>query len=299
MPRDELSDLMSFLIVAKERSFTRAAARLGTSQSALSHVVRRLEQKHGVRLLTRTTRSVSPTEAGQRLTAALEPAFADIEAGLDQLNQYRSQPSGTVRITTSSWPAMNILMPAANRIMAENPDICFDVETDPRLTDIASDGFDAGIRLGERVEKDMIAVRIGPDIRLAVAGSPDYFKKHAPPETPHDLTAHNCLNLRLPTWGGLYVWEFERDGHELNVRVEGQFISNDPDIVINAALNGQGLLCLPDDYVRPYVASGNLVTCLDDWCQPFPGYHLYYPSRNQNAPAFRLLVDALKYRGKT
>lgn len=295
--RDELGDLMAFLAVAEERSFTRAAARLGTSQSALSHVVRRLEERLDIRLLTRTTRNVAPTEAGVKLAETLRPAFEDIETQLSELDAFRSELNGTIRITSSQRAARDILLPAVSKLMAEHPNLHIEITADQRFVDIVGEGFDAGVRLGEGVDKDMIVVRIGPEMRMIAAASPAYFETHEIPETPHDLTGHNCLNMRLPTLGGLYAWEFEKDGRVLNVRVDGQFISNEPDILVDAALASKGLVYLPDDYLRDAIAEGTLIACLQDWCPPFPGYHLYYPSRRQNLPAFRLLADTLRYRG--
>lgn len=296
MRRDEMSDLMAFLAVAEERSFTRAAARLGTSQSAVSAVVRRLEERLDVRLLIRTTRSVSPTEAGQRLADTLRPAFNEIEDQLASLDEMRSRPAGTLRLTSSNTAARQIVMPVANRLMAEHPDVNIEIAVDSRFVDIAKEGFDAGIRLGESLDKDMIGVRIGPDLEMVVAGSPDYFRDHPRPETPQDLTAHNCINLRLQTAGGLYAWEFEKDGRSLHVRVEGQFTSGDAGLVVEAALAGRGLACLPSDQLGSHIKTGRLVRVLADWCPPFAGYHLYYPSRRQITPAFRLLIDGLRWR---
>ncbi|MFC3182262.1 LysR family transcriptional regulator [Cypionkella sinensis] len=292
-----MSDLIAFLAVAEELSFTRAAARLGTSQSAVSAVVRRLEERLDVKLLIRTTRSVSPTEAGQRLVDTLRPAFDGIQAQLLSLDDIRSRPSGTIRLTASKHAAHHIVMPVANRLMAEYPDVHIEVAIDSRFVDIAKEGYDAGIRLGESVDKDMIGVQISPDLEMVVAGSPDYFRDHPKPETPHDLTAHCCINLRLPTLGGLYAWEFGKDVRPLNVRVEGQFTSNDPDLILDAALAGRGLICLPSDHLGPHVKAGRLVRVLADWCPPFAGYHLYYPSRRQVTSAFRLLIDGLRWRG--
>lgn len=297
MKRDELGDLVAFLTVGEERSFTRAAARLGTSQSSLSHTVRRLEERMGVRLLTRTTRNVVPTDAGEQLMETLRPAFNDIRSRLDALSAMRQQPGGTIRITSSRHAAETILMPAVKRLMAEYREVSVEISIDQRFVDLVTERYDAGVRLGESIEKDMIAVRIGPDLRMVVAGSPDYFARYPRPQTPHDLTGHNCINLRLPTLGGLYAWEFERDGRPLNVRVEGQFVSNDVPMIIDAALGGLGLACLPDDHLGPLVKSGRLVPVLEDWCPPFPGFHLYYPSRRLESPAFALLVEALRFRG--
>lgn len=296
MKRDELGDLAAFLTVAEERSFTRAAAQLGTSQSALSHTVRRLEERMGVRLLMRTTRTVTVTEAGEQLVDALRPAFSDIEDRVSSVSAMRQKPGGTIRITSSRYAAEVILMPVVKKLMTDYPDINIEVSIEQRLVDLVAERYDAGIRLGERVEKDMIAVKIGPELRMLVAGSPEYFKRHPEPLTPHDLTRHRCINLRLPTLGGLYAWEFERDGRPLNVRVDGQFICNDVPMIIDAALDGLGLVCLPDDHIRPLVEAGQLTSVLEEWCPPFPGYHLYYPSRRLASPAFGLLVDALRYR---
>lgn len=297
MRRDEMSDLMAFLAVAKERSFTRAAARLGTSQSAVSAVVRRLEERLDVRLLTRTTRSVSPTEAGQRLAEKLRSALDEIEGELNALDQMRSRPAGTLRLTTSSAAARQVVMPVANRLMADYPDVNIEIAIESRFVDIAKEGFDAGIRLGESLDKDMIGVRIGPDLEMIVAAAPDYFLDHSAPETPHDLTAHNCINLRLQTIGQLYAWEFEKDSRSLHVRVEGQFTCSEAALAVDAALAGRGLVCLPSDQLGPHVEAGRLVRVLADWCPPFAGYHLYYPSRRQITSAFRLLVDGLRWRG--
>ncbi|MCV3736111.1 LysR family transcriptional regulator [Rhizobium sp. TRM96647] len=296
MKRDELGDLVAFLAVADERSFTRAAAQLGTSQSALSHTVRRLEERMGVRLLTRTTRNVVPTEAGEQLAETLRPAFNDIRGRIDALSAMRQRPGGTIRITSSRHAAETILMPAVKALMVEYPEINVEVSIEQRLVDLVAERFDAGVRLGERVEKDMIAVRIGPELRMVVAGSPAYFERHPKPVTPHDLTQHRCINLRMPTLGGLYAWEFERDGRPLNVRVEGQFVCNDVPMIIDAAVDGLGLTCLPDDHLQPLLDEGKLIPVLQDWSPPFPGYHLYYPSRRLASPAFALLVEALRYR---
>lgn len=297
MRRDELGDLLAFLAVCEERSFTRAAARLKTSQSALSHTVKRLEARLDLRLLTRTTRKVTPTEAGDRLAATLRPALDDIEARLGELTDLRARPAGTIRITSNSRAAQTILYPKVALLMAEHPDIHVEISIDQGFVDIVEHRFDAGVRLGESVARDMIAVRIGPDLRMMVAGSPAYFARSGRPETPHDLTGHNCINLRLPTLGGLYAWEFEKDGRTVNVRVEGSFIANDPDLIVAAALDGLGLCCLPDEYLAPMLAQGRMEAVLSDWCPAFPGYHLYYPSRRQSSGAFALLVNALRWRG--
>lgn len=297
MKRDELGDLAAFLAVAEERSFTRAAARLGTSQSALSHTVRRLEARLGLRLLTRTTRSVSPTEAGERLAETLRPAFDGIEARIDALSELRDRPAGTIRITSGEHAAHKVLWPVIERLLPLYPDITIEIATDYRMVDLAEGRFDAGVRLGEHLADDMIAVPIGPDVRMIVVGSPAYFATRPPPRTPHDLTDHSCINLRLPTRGGLYVWEFEKDGRPLNVRVEGPLVVNDMNLVRQGALAGLGLSIVMEDQVEADIAEGRLIPVLEDWSPPFPGYHLYYPSRRQPTPAFSLLVEALRYRG--
>lgn len=297
MKRDELGDLIVFLAVYEERSFTRAAARLGTSQSSLSHTVKRLEERLDLRLLTRTTRNVSPTLAGEQLAATLRPAINDIEDKLNGLNAMRLRPAGLVRINSSLSAARDILYPKLEPVMAKYPDVCIEIAVDQKMTDIVEERFDAGVRLGESIEKDMIAVRIGPDLRMLVVGTPRYFDEHGRPETPHDLTDHVCINLRLPTLGGLYIWEFEQNGKPLNVRVEGQFTSNDVDLIIAACLDGRGLCCLPDAHLNEYLSQGRLEAVLLDWCPPFAGYHLYYPSRRQSSPAFALVLEALRLRG--
>lgn len=297
MKRDELGDLAAFLAVAEERSFTRAAARLGTSQSALSHTVRRLETRLGLRLLTRTTRNVSPTEAGERLAETLRPAFDTIDARIDALSELRDRPAGAIRITSGEHAARTVLWPVVERLLREYPDIRIEIATDYRMVDLAEGRFDAGVRLGEHLAEDMIAVPIGPDVRMIVVGSPDYLAGRPKPATPHDLTDHRCINLRLPTRGGLYVWEFEKDGRPLNVRVEGPLIVNDLDLKVRGAIAGLGLAIVMADDVEAHVAAGRLVPVLEDWTPPFPGYHLYYPSRRQPTPAFALLVEALRYRG--
>ena len=297
MPRENLNDLVAFLAVARERSFTRAAAQLGVSQSALSHTIRVLEERLGLRLLTRSTRSVAPTEAGQRLVLSLGPRFEEIEAELAAVSALRDKPAGTVRITAGEHSADTILWPAVAKLLPDYPDIRLEINVDYGLTDIVAERYDAGVRLGEQVAKDMIAVRIGPDMRMAVVGSPAYFARRPPPRIPQELTGHNCITIRLPTYGGLYAWEFERDGHELKVRVEGQLVFNTIALRLNAVLDGLGLGYMPEDQVQDHVAAGRLVRVLEDWCAPFPGYHLYYTSRRQCSPALSLLIDTLRYRG--
>ena len=296
MLRQDISDLLAFLAVARERSFTRAAAKLGVSQSALSHTIRGMETRLRLRLLTRTTRSVSPTEAGERLLRTVGPHLDQIDAELTALNEFRDKPAGTIRITAGEHAAETILWPAIAKLLPNYPDVSVEVTIDYGLTDIVAERYDAGVRLGEQVGKDMIAVRIGPDMRMAVVAAPSYFKTRRRPKTPEDLTSHTCINLRLPTYGGLYAWEFEKNGRELKVRVEGQLVFNNIVLRLNAALSGLGLAYLPEDMVKTHLAKRRLVRVLADWCPPFSGYHLYYPSRRQHTSAFTLLVDALRYR---
>ena len=293
MPRENVSDLLAFLAVARERSFTRAAAKLGVSQSALSHTIRGLEARLGLRLLTRTGRG----EAGERLQRNVGPRFEEIEAELDSLSELRDKPAGTIRITTGEHAADTILWPALAKLLPKYPDIKVEINVELALTDIVTERYDAGIRFGEQVGKDMIAVRIAPDMRMVVVGAQSYFAKRPVPKKPQDLVGHNCFTVRLPTYGGLYAWEFEKAGRELKVRVEGQLVFNRLTQIVTAALAGFGLAYVPQDLVEPHVAKGRLQCVLEDWCTPFPGYHLYYPSRRQSSPAFALLVDALRYRG--
>jgi DNA-binding transcriptional LysR family regulator len=297
MRRDELGDLTAFLAVAEERSFTRAAARLGTSQSSLSQTVRRLEARLGLRLLARTTRSVAATEAGDQLIETLRPAFDEIDAKLTALSELREKPAGTIRITTSQHAAETILWPAVARLLLNYPDLRMELSIDATLTDVVAERYDAGVRLGEQVAKDMIAVRIGPDMRMAVVGAPSYFAERPAPKTPHDLNHHTCINIRLPTLGGLYPWEFRKNGRELNVRVDGRLVFNEMPMVLRAAIEGFGLACVLEEQAAHLIAEGRLVRVLADWCPPFSGYHLYYPSRRQHSPAFAVLVEALRYRG--
>ncbi|MGY4476212.1 LysR family transcriptional regulator [Bradyrhizobium sp. USDA 3364] len=296
MPRHDVNDLIAFLAVARDRSFTRAAAKLGVSQSALSHTMRALEERLGVRLLTRTTRSVAPTAAGERLLEGIGPRFEEIEAEISALSALREKPAGTIRINAGEHAAETILWPALADFLPRYPDIKVELTVDNGLANIVAERFDAGVRLGEQLAKDMIAVRIGPDFRMVVVGAPSYFKRHERPKRPQDLTQHACINIRLPTHGGIYAWEFERRGRPLKVRVDGQLVFNSATLRIKAALAGLGLAYVAEDQVRAQIAKGQLIQVLDDWCAPFPGYHLYYPSRRQSAPAFALLVDALRYR---
>jgi len=297
MPRETMSDLVAFLHVARQRSFTRAAAQIGVSPSALSHTIRKLEERLGVRLLTRTTRSVSATEAGERLLRSIGPHFDQIRAEIEGLSELRDKPAGTLRITTGDHAAETILLPALAGILPFYPDLNVEISVDAGFVDIAAERFDAGIRLGETIAQDMVAVRIGPDMRMAAVGSPDYFRGRSIPAAPHDLGDHVCINLRFPTHGGVYVWEFEKAGRAVNVRVDGQLVVNDIELARRGAMGGLGIAYLPEDYVRPQLDSGALVRVLAGWSPPFPGYHLYYPSRRQQSPALALLIDALRYRG--
>jgi DNA-binding transcriptional LysR family regulator len=297
MARQNINDLLAFLVVARERSFTRAAAQLDVSQSALSHTIRGLEERLGLRLLTRTTRSVAPTEAGERLMRTVAPKLEEIDAELSALTELRDKPAGTVRVTAAEHSAATILWPALATLLPRYPDIKVEVNIDYGFTDIVAERFDAGVRLGEQVAKDMIAVRIGPDFRMAVVGTPGYFAAHPKPAKPQDLVAHSCINIRLPTYGGIYAWEFEKRGRGLKVRVDGQLVFNTITLRMNAVLAGLGLAYLPEDQVQAHLADGRLIQVLADWCAPFSGYHLYYPSRRQLTPAFAVLVAALRYRG--
>jgi DNA-binding transcriptional LysR family regulator len=296
MPRENLNDLLAFLAVAREQSFTRAAAKLGVSQSALSHTIRGLEERLGLRLLIRTTRSVSPTQAGERLLQTIGPRFEEIEAELTALSALRDKPAGTIRITATDYAIDTVLWPKLARLLPDYPDIKVELIIDYGLTDIAAERYDAGVRLGETVAKDMISVRIGPDVRYAVVGAPSYIASHTVPVHPQDLTGHTCINLRLPTHGGLYAWEFEKDGSEVKVRVDGQLVFNSIYHVLDAVVAGFGLAHMPEDLAQACLDRGDLTRLLEDWCPLWAGYHLYYPSRRQSSPAFALLVDALRYR---
>jgi DNA-binding transcriptional LysR family regulator len=296
MRREQLGELMAYAAVAEERSFTRAAARLGMTQSSLSHLVRRLEASLGVRLLSRTTRSVAPTEAGERLLRTLRPALDEIDHEIASLSELRDKPAGSIRITTAEHAAQTILLPVLARFLPQYPDIHVEIAIDYGLTDVVAERFDAGIRLGEQVAKDMVAVRIGPSIRMAAVGSPALFGDGRLPKVPQDLAHYRCINLRLPTAGGLYAWEFTKGGRDLKVRVGGQVSVNDVTTAVRAARDGLGIAFVPDDLVREDLDAGRLVRVLGGWCPPFPGYHLYYPSRRQPMPAFALLVEALRYR---
>jgi DNA-binding transcriptional LysR family regulator len=291
---ENFNELAAFALVAQEKSFTRAAAQMGVSQSALSQTIRNLEARLGLRLLSRTTRSVSPTDAGEYLLSNLAPRLNEITEVLNSLRGMREKPTGTVRITAASHPAAAVIEPALRQMLRDNADVNVEISVDDALGDIVADGFDAGVRLGEQVAKDMIALRISPDIRMVVVASPDYFIRYPIPVTPHDLTEHNCINLRLPTYGGLFPWEFEQNGESLRVRVEGQLTFNNLELRLNAVRAGSGITCLPEDCVVDDIRQGKLIQVLQDWCPVLPGYHLYYPHRKHPTPAFSLVLKALK-----
>jgi len=297
MQKRDLADLQSFVVVARERSFTKAAAKLGVSQSALSHMMRELEERLGLRLLTRTTRSVAPTEAGDRLLRTVGPRLEEIDAELTSLSDLRGgKPAGTVRITAGEHAAQTVLWPKLSKLLPHYPDIKLEVIVDYGLRDIVAERYDAGVRSGEQIAKDMIAVRIGPDLRTAVVAAPSYFANRPRPRIPQDLTAHTCINLRLPTYGSVYTWEFEKGGREMKVHVEGQLTFNNLVLRTEAALAGCGLAYLPEDQVRRHINEQRLIRVLADWCPSYAGYHLYYPSRRHSSAAFAAVVEALRYR---
>ena len=296
MAKADFNDLLWFLVVANERSFTKAAAKLGIAQSTLSHTIKRLEERMGLRLLTRTTRNVAPTEAGERLRQSLAPRIAEIEADIAALMAFRDKPSGTVKITLSDHALESVVWPKLRPLLVDYPDIKVELSRDNGLRNIVEDGFDAGVRLGESVEKDMVAVRIGADWRLVAVASPDYLATHPAPERPQELIAHKCVNIRQATAGGLYAWEFEKRGQELRVRVNGQLTFNTSYAQVEAAVAGYGIAYVPEDLVEKHVTEGRLRKVLEDWSPEFAGYHLYYPSRRQSSPAFNVIVDALRHR---
>lgn len=296
MARRNFNDLLAFVTVAREGSFTRAAAAMGVSQSALSQTIKSLEERLQIRLLTRTTRSISPTPEGERLLSAIGSRFDEIEAELDALTTLRAEPAGSVRITCGEHVLSNLLLPRLMPLMGRYPDVNLEFEVYYGLRDIVKDRFDAGVRLGESIDRDMIALPIGPPLRMSAAASPAYFEKQPIPRSPEDLSAHRCINIRLPTNGGLYVWEFEQGDRRINVRVEGQAIFNTSPHIVMAALDGLGIAFLPEEEFEPHIEQGRLVRVLEDWCPPFPGYHLYYPSRKQHSPAFSLIIEALRFR---
>ena len=296
MNRQHLAELAGFLVVARARSFTRGAAQMGVTPSALSHSMRGLEERLGLRLLNRTTRSVTPTEAGERLLRTLGPLLDELEAEVAALGTLRDKPAGNVRITADEHSMTAVLWPKLREVLPRYPDIHVEIATDYRLTDIVADRFDAGVRFGETIDRDMIAVPIGPPARMLAVAAPAYFAAHGRPRTPAELTAHRCINLRLPTHGGLYAWEFQRNGRDLKVRVEGQLTFSSILPVLDAALDGFGIAYLPTTQIQPHLDSGALEAVLADWSPAFPGYHLYYPSRRQPTAAFTTLVEALRYR---
>lgn len=286
--------LSVFIVVAREKSFTKAAAELGISQSAVSHSISGLEESLGMRLLTRTTRGAAPTEAGERLLSNLAPYYSGIQAELAALTELREKPSGTIRISAHDHPAKTILWPKLAPLLREYPDINIEINIEYGLINIVTERFDAGVRNGSQIANDMIAMRISPDFRMLVVGSPDYFSRHPAPKTPHQLISHNCANLRLATHGGLYAWEFAHEGKSLNVQVSGQMIFNTSPQMLTAAIEGYALAFAPEDILQPYIESGQLVTVLEEWCPYVPGYHLYYSSRRHTLPAFQLVLDALR-----
>lgn len=296
MARENINDLLAFIAVARERSFTRAASRMGVSQSALSHTIRQLEARLGVRLLTRTTRAVSPTEAGERLLQGIGPHFDEIEAQVDALNDLRDTPAGTIRISASDYAISSVLWPKLQKFLPRYPDIKVELMLDNGLTDIVTERYDAGVRMGEQLAKDMISARIGPDFRFAVVGTPVYFAEHPVPEHPQDLVQHRCINYRFQTSGGLWAWDFEKDGRELKIRVDGQLAFNNIFHVLDAALAGAGLAFVPEEIARDHIRAGKLIRVLEDWCAYWDGFYLYYPSRRQSSPAFVALLDALRHR---
>ena len=296
MAKEDFNDLLWFLAVAYERSFTRAAAKLGVAQSTLSHTIKRLETRMGIRLLARTTRHVALTEAGERLRQSLAPRIAEIEADITALMEFRDKPSGTVRITLSDHALESVVWPKLRPVLTAYPDVKLELNMDSGFRNIVEDGFDAGVRLGESVEKDMIAIRIGPDWRMVAVASPRYFAAHPVPKHPRDLIGHTCINMRQASAGGLYAWEFSKDGQELRVRVDGHLTFNSSYAMIDPALNGYGIAYVPEDLVDRHIASGSLVLALDEWSPKFAGYYIYYPSRRQNSAAFKVIVDALRYR---
>ncbi|QRN54858.1 LysR family transcriptional regulator [Dyella caseinilytica] len=296
MARPNLNDLLAFVAVARTRSFTKAAAQLGVTQPALSHTIRSLESRMGIRLLTRTTRSVAVTDAGERLLQSVGSRLDEIEDELDALTALRDKPAGTVRITTGEHALTSILWPKLRPFLRNYPDIQVEFDVSYALKDIVAERFDAGVRMGEQIEKDMIAVRIGSPMRMAAVGAPSYFAGTTKPKKPQDLTKHRCINLRLPTYGGMYAWEFERNRRDIHVRVQGQLAFGTAPHVVAAAIDGFGLAYVPEDMVLSHIKAGRLIRVLEDWCPAFPGYHLYYPSRRQHSPAFALLVEALRYR---
>ncbi|UXN07766.1 LysR family transcriptional regulator [Bartonella sp. HY761] len=296
MNMENLNDLVAFIAVAHEKSFTKAAAKLGVSQSALSQTIRNLEERLGIRLLMRTTRSVSPSEAGEKLLATLVPRFDDIEQELNNIKQMRDKPSGTIRISAGEHPAMTILQPAITAFLKKYPDIKIELVVDNSFIDIVRDRFDAGVRFGEAIDQDMVAVKIGPKQRMAIVATQQYFETYGKPVTPRELVHHNCINMRSATTGGFFQWEFEKNGRALNVHIDGQLTLSQLQLRVNAALDGAGLVYIPEDLVLEFIEQKRLIRVLDDWCEPFEGYYLYYPSKRQHMQAFNLFIDHIRYR---
>ncbi|MFJ3045624.1 LysR family transcriptional regulator [Herbaspirillum chlorophenolicum] len=296
MPKDDFNDILAFISVVREGSFTRAAAKFGISPSALSHAISGLEKRLRTPLLVRTTRKLSMTEVGEKLYLNVAPRFEEIDAELRVIGEMHDRPVGTVRISTAEHAANSVLWPKLAPVMHEWPEMTVEITVDYTLSDIVSQRYDAGVRVGNQVAKDMIAVCIGPDMRVAVVGTPEYFAKRKKPQTPQDLTFHQCLNLRLPTHGGLLPWDFEKNGHEIKVQVKGPWIFNSSVPILRAALAGYGLAFIPEDMALEHIKAGRLIRVLNDWCQPYPGYHLYYPNRRQNSRALEIVIEALRYR---
>lgn len=297
MDRKDLADLNAFLVIAQEKSFTRAAGKLETSQSALSHALRRLEARLGVQLLARTTRNVALTAAGEAFLLGLKPGFAAIESSLATIRSLQESPRGSVRLTAPRHAARSVLWPALKHFVRDYPEIEIDLSVDTAFRGLAEDQFDAGIRLGELVAPNMVAVKIGPSLRMAAVAAPDYLARRGLPRTPHQLTEHNCIHFRMPSSGRLYAWEFKKGKQEIKVHADGPLTFDDPDMLLAAAVDGQGVACLIEDHAAAAIADGSLIRLLEDWCPPFPGYHLYYQTRKNHSTAFRLLVERLRFRG--
>ena len=297
MARDNINDILVFLAVARERSFTRAAAQLGMTQSALSHIIRGLEERLGVRLLTRTTRSVSPTEAGERLLLNVGPRLEEIEAEITAVSDLGDKPAGTIRITAIDHVIESLLWPRLAPLLPLYPDLHVELSSDYRLVDIAAERFDIGVRYGDQVDKDMIAVRLSVDMPMSIVAAPGYFAQRPQPVTPQDLMKHNCIALRLASSGGLYAWELQHEGRDLALRVRGQVVCNTAPHILQVALDGCGIAFLPEEMTAPHVAAGRLLSVMGDWCPRFPGLFAYYPSRRQSSRALGLVIDAIRYKG--
>lgn len=296
MIRDNLNDLVAFVAVAREGSFTKAAAKLGVSQSALSHTIKGLEKRLGIRLLARSTRSVSPTEAGQRLLVTVGPRIDEIENEISIISEVSGKPSGTIRITTPEHAVIQYVWPKIESVLKKYPDINLEISFDNKLVDIVAERYDMGIRIGESVPKDMVAIRISPELEMAAVATPEYFKSISRPKIPEDLKNHNCINLRLPTYGGLYIWDFSDGKNDITIRVKGQLIFSSASQIKRACLAGLGIAYLPYDMMKDDVEQGKLIRVLSDWCPPFPGYHIYYPNRREPSSAFTTIIEALRHR---